>query len=366
VIVARLFSTHEEFAEFSTRNTSLSSVPAAFFSASLNAIVLYDDENDIYLRQTVFHECSHQFLNRYAHDVPKWLNEGLAEYFEGWRISAEGKLLEKRVSLFDLHLLQDALRRGKGLPLETLVAMEPGTFTEFRKSFPDLDPYLHYATSWGFVYASLDGANAEDRERILRCLSDLNRTSHSDAYRGVDWSAIQARFERTILALKAGPRDALDHVLLARGFLRSREWQRALEHYESARKADPKMRGTAYWIGYLYKWKGEAAKAVEWLERAREEAPADPSPIYQLARIVGGIDRQNLAGDPARGLALAQEASKAAGGDDPFYLFFVAECQAHAGDRTKALVTARKALKLVDEEGRAGYEKRFAELEKRR
>ena len=68
--------------------------PLAYFSPSLNAIVLFNDEANVTLRQTLFHETSHQFLERYTSDAPKWLNEGLAEYFEGWRMSPEGKLLE--------------------------------------------------------------------------------------------------------------------------------------------------------------------------------------------------------------------------------------------------------------------------------
>ena len=365
VIVARLFATQAEFAEFWRRSRS-GDVPAAYFSADLNAIVLYADEGDVYLRQTVFHECSHQFLNRYVHDAPSWLNEGLAEYFEGWRISAEGKLLEKRPSLYDLLLLQRALRNGKGLPLEELVGMPGATFRSFGEEYPDRDPYLHYATAWGLVYASLHGGHEPDRERLIALLKDLNRKPRSDAFEGVDWRALQARFERTILALRAEPRDALDHVLVARGHLRGRDGRAAVEHYRAARAADPALRGVAYWLGLAYKLVGDRDAAVDELELARRESPKDPAPVYQLARIASGVDGFALRAEPERALRLAEQASDLAGGADPGLLMFLAERHLATGARKQGLVVARRAVQLADDASRPAYQERLEALERAR
>ena len=70
-LVARLFNTYEEYKTHYIRNHTGEYAPKAYFSSSLNAIVLYNDEGDITLRQTLFHECSHQYLNRYTSDAPR-------------------------------------------------------------------------------------------------------------------------------------------------------------------------------------------------------------------------------------------------------------------------------------------------------
>jgi hypothetical protein len=155
-LVARLFDTREEFETQYKRTMGGDDPPLAYYAPSLNAIVLYNDEADVTLRQTLFHESSHQYLSRYTADAPKWLNEGLAEYFEGWRMSPEGKRIEKRVNLFDLKVLQDCTRAGKSLAPRELAAFDAKQFDDWKKLRPDLHPYLHYVTSWGIVYFSLE------------------------------------------------------------------------------------------------------------------------------------------------------------------------------------------------------------------
>src|SRR6185436_1662285 len=53
-LAARLFNTREEFEQYYLRTNNDESVPKAYFSSALNAIVLYNDEADITLRQTLF------------------------------------------------------------------------------------------------------------------------------------------------------------------------------------------------------------------------------------------------------------------------------------------------------------------------
>src|SRR5262249_13950419 len=172
---ARLFNTREEFEKFYHLTTKEGDPPLAYFSPSLNSIVLYNDEADVTLRQTLFHECQHQYLSRYTSDAPKWLNEGLSEYFEGWRMSPEGKVVEKRVNLVDLKLLQDCLKSGKSLAPKELASWDAQHFDDYKKDHPDLHPYLHYVTSWGMVYFSLElSQDPSDRKRLVDYLKGLN------------------------------------------------------------------------------------------------------------------------------------------------------------------------------------------------
>ena len=362
-LVARLFDTYEEYEAQFKRNHE-GDAPLAYFSGSLNAIVLFNDEADITLRQTLFHECSHQYLYRYTSDAPKWLSEGLAEYFEGWRMTGEGKLVEKRANLYDLKLLQDALRAGKSLAPRELVATTAEQFDSFAEDHPDLDPYLHYATSWSLVYFSLDlSDDKKDRRRVVDYLDDLCAKGTSADFEIEDWDAFEARWKQTILGLEAKPVDAVDHLLLAAGYQQSQEFEQAATLYQGAFEKDAALTGALYGVGYCKKRMGEYDDALLWLEKARKADPKDPSVPYQMARIALGYDKEDAPSDPKQALALAEEASKLAGGKAPQFLELVAVCHAAAGDSGAAQRTINKILKLVeDDDERAYYEELAKEL----
>lgn len=365
-LVARLFDTYEEYETHYRRTTSEQDPPLAYFSPSLNAIVLYNDEADLTLRQTLFHESAHQYLNRFTSDAPKWLNEGLSEYFEGWRMSPEGKLVEKRVNLFDLKLLQDCLKAEKALAPRALAAFDHQQFNDFRKNNPGLHPYLHYVSAWGMVYFSLElSSEPRDRERIVAYLRALNDKGASARFHVEDWDDFETRWKAALLGLEAVPVDAVDFVLLASGYRQSGDYAEATKLYEAALAKDPKTPRGAYLVGSAKKRMGDYAGALEWLEKARAAEPADPSAPYLMARILLGIDRKGSKKeetDPVRALALAQEASKLAGGDSPQMLELLARCQAANGDASAAEKTVKKILKLVEEEEKPYYEQLAAEL----
>jgi tetratricopeptide (TPR) repeat protein len=365
MLAARLFDTYEEYEQHYRRTNKDEDPPLAYFSPSMNSIVLYNDEADVTLRQTLFHECQHQYLNRYAGtNAPKWLNEGLSEYFEGWRMSPEGKLVEKRVNLFDLQLLQRCLEAGKSLAPKDLASFDPLQFNDFRKNHPELHPYLHYVTAWGMVYYSLELSSVPaDRERIVGYLRALNDKGARATFEMDDWRAFEKRWEAAILGLEAKPVDAIDHILLAAGHRENREWKEAVELYKAAHEKDAQAPGVLYGLGYCLKRMGEYDEAKQWFEKARAAEPANPSILYMLARIELGIDMKDGPSDPAKALALAEAASKLAGGESPGYLELVARCQARGGDGAGAVKTVKRILKLVEEDSaKAYYEKLAAEL----
>jgi tetratricopeptide (TPR) repeat protein len=362
-LAARLFNTFEEYDQHYRRTLQDEDPPLAYFSPSLNAIVLYNDEADVTLRQTLFHESSHQYLNRYTNDAPKWLNEGLSEYFEGWRMTSDGKLVEKRVNLYDLKLLQDCLKAGKHLAPATLAGFDAEAFNDFKKNHPTLHPYLHYVTAWGMVYFSLELSEVPaDRERIVGYLRALNAKGPRATFEMDDWNAFEERWKAGILALAPEPKDVVDHILLAVGHRQSREWKEAAALYQKAYELDPKAPGALYWLGYCYKRLGDYGAAMQWLEKARAAEPANASVPYLMARIVLGIDlndEKKRKSDPVKALALAEEASKLAGGESPGYLELVARCQAMAGDPAAAGKTVKRILKLVEEDADKAYYERF-------
>jgi len=359
---ARLFNTHEEYEKYYRLTTKDDDPPLAYFSPSLNAIVLYNDEADVTLRQTLFHESSHQYLSRYTSDAPKWLNEGLSEYFEGWRMSPEGTLVEKRVNLFDLKLLQDCLRSGQSLAPKDLAGYDAAHFDDFRKNHPELHPYLHYVTAWGMVYFSLElSKDPADRMRLVNYLKALNAKGPRATFEMDDWKAFEQRWKTAILALEAKPVDMIDHILLAQGHRENKEWKEAAELYQAAYELDPKAPGALFWLGYCYVRQGKIDEAMQWLEKARAAEPANASVPFLMARIYLEVDTKNHPGDPAKALELAQTASKLAGGNSPDHLELVARCQAKGGDTAAASKTVKRILKLVEEDADKTY---YENLEK--
>jgi tetratricopeptide (TPR) repeat protein len=363
-IVARLFRTFDEYAEF--RNRDVGEKPwAAYFSASLNAIVLYDDAADTSLKHTLFHECQHQYLARYTTSAPRWLNEGLAEYFEGWRVPDEGAL-EPRPVLYDLIVLQGALKRNQAIPLQTLMNLPSDDFIDFAKKFPDKHPSLHYATSWGIVYYFLALAPEGDRPSLRAYLGALNQKgAKGDRARlELDWTTFEDRWKRAILALEPACDSVEDFLDVAAGYRSDSQWKEACEAYASAIKKDGNRKGLRYWLGYCRKRTGDYSAATKSLEEARAEDGKDPRPSYLLARIASGLDQQRAKVDAPRALELAREALKRAGGEDPHYMAFVARCQALNGDTREAIATMTRVMALVDKDDRASYESMLQEIKK--
>lgn len=363
--VVRIFSQYEDYESFALRTTSMDSAPAAFFSPSLNGIVAYHDDTDPFIRQVLFHEMSHQYINRYSSAVPKWANEGLAEYFEGWSLTPEGELIEKRPPFYDLLVVQKAWKPKKKskrtstddekpvepLGLRELVEMEPKVFMNFPSEYPEHHRYLHYSTSWSLVYYFLEGPNEEDRQLFLDYLHNLNENNDRAGLIPVeDWDALEARWKEFMLSLEIEPESADDYQILASSHRQDLDYRQACEAYEKVLELRPETVGIHYWLGYCYKRRAKYDEATKHLELAIVEDEEDPRPLYQLSRIIGRFDRTEEQGDVVKALELAIAASKCRGDKSAFYLTFVARCHYWSGDTKNAKRTMRKVLKLLKDE----------------
>ncbi len=368
-IKIRLFASHEEFEEFYQRTTSNpGATPLAYFSPSLNSVVMYDDEEDVALRAVVFHECSHQFLNRYTYDAPSWLNEGLAEYFEGWKV-VEGVSGTTRPHLFDMLLVRAAIAADQYLTPEELVTMPSADFRAFRSHRGDKHPYLHYATAWSVVYYLLESGHEDDRAILVRYLRDLNAKGSSARFEVEDWDRLTERWKAFLARLDAQPTDAIDHFLIASSQREGQQWKEAIAGFEAALQADPKLPAAAYWLGYCLKRAGSYARAITVLEEVARSDPADPRPQYWLARLHLGLDRAadrvKHATDPERALAHARAASAIHDGKNPLYAWLEAECLLALGRGKEATALARKLPKLAEDDDRERWEELSDEIRER-
>jgi len=189
----------------------------AYYSPSEVRVAAYDPRSEgrplSTLWSTLFHEASHQFVDLVAaDDVPAWLNEGTASYFEGARIRADGRVETNLVPRGRLEGLVEVLRSGTPTVREVIEFPGPGSY-----------PGEYYSVGWGLVYFL---RNYED-EKLSRPYLPLYEKMLASYRKGGGEPAL-ARFERLFVEEAAQPGVASLEDLEAR----FRDWVVDLEARE--------------------------------------------------------------------------------------------------------------------------------------
>jgi hypothetical protein len=103
----------------------------------------------------LFHEAFHAYLQNYVypeadHDVPRWLNEGLAQVFEGGQLESGSLRLDAPDSA-RLKSLQDDLRGPQPLPLSDVLTADEGHFLVSHQG-AEKASQRYYLYAWGLAY----------------------------------------------------------------------------------------------------------------------------------------------------------------------------------------------------------------------
>ena len=159
-------------------------------------LVTYQDPN---LWRVLAHEGFHQFIGyELGSQVPMWLNEGTAQYFETSSITGS-HFNVGQISRTKLLYAQALILNKKAPPLAQLVTWDRATFYA--------NANVAYPTSWALVYYLLNSNNDRyEQSRFRRYLQDLKfgydsvRSLQKEF--GSDASRWQADFEDYILHLK--------------------------------------------------------------------------------------------------------------------------------------------------------------------
>lgn len=159
------------------------------FSPELAQLLFWNVVDRAEFVQTARHESVHQYLNALVAEVPLWLNEGLAQYFE--TIAREkGRLAAGAVKTDARDLLRSLPPAAPWLPLEKLFEMERDHF--YGPSAP-----IWYAYSWAVVHALAHGA-PKDRAIFDGLLQRLARgvdgaVAVRESFQDVDLDALLER-----------------------------------------------------------------------------------------------------------------------------------------------------------------------------
>lgn len=103
----------------------------------------------------LYHEAFHAYLDQWVfptekHQVPRWLNEGLAQLFENAFVEIDelriGRIDEKRLAA-----IQDAVRQGRFMTIRELVQAPTQQFM-VRHSADSFEADRHYQASWALAH----------------------------------------------------------------------------------------------------------------------------------------------------------------------------------------------------------------------
>jgi len=246
---------------------------------------------------TLFHEAAHQFVSL-ATNAVGWLNEGLACFFEGCRIQANGTVLVNRPADGRLFSLADRMDHGwmrdaaDGIdpkdPSKSNPPKAPGFRILIENDYAWGPPW--YAPTWGLVYFLYNFQDPVDGRFVYR---DAFR-EYVDTSGGRTGKKAVENFEKVVLAhptplTKSLRKDQESEIALPstvdevddlwkRWILALRDQQRG-----SAQTERPYLA----WAGYAIERKDLDA-AAEHLEKGLHEQPRDVELMVAFADLLAG------------------------------------------------------------------------------
>lgn len=128
-----------------------------FFSFPKRELQLYDDlENPEEARDTLQHEANHllTYLIEPKFEYPRWLNEGMAEYFGAAEIDDKGKIHLGGLQYSRIASLRSDRTNKNVIPLRSVLLATPAEYG-----------FRHYAYGWSFVHFLME---SEDYGKSFR------------------------------------------------------------------------------------------------------------------------------------------------------------------------------------------------------
>ena len=129
-----------------------------------DAYIIASDERIPANRETFAHELTHQLIGELLPPLPRWLNEGLACYFESLRFREDANSDDANAQLIVLGEKGDIRNAAERMKVQALFRWG-GVFREDPRTLP-----AYYYTSWLFVHDLMQAHEAQlaDLQRRLR------------------------------------------------------------------------------------------------------------------------------------------------------------------------------------------------------
>lgn len=159
-----LWESDADFKDYQRRISKSSRSPKGFYSISRQELVVNKSRPD-YLK-TLAHEAQHLLIRRDRFRPPKWLNEGLSEYFEEMAVESSGERVIVEQS-WRSERLQQWLAAGELPPLSQFLNRSSAEWKLQDKKIP----YLSQTLSWGLAYFLMQ--NPQGRTALIHTIKDL-------------------------------------------------------------------------------------------------------------------------------------------------------------------------------------------------
>jgi tetratricopeptide (TPR) repeat protein len=302
VLPVKVFAERAEFKKYCVDggDRGMSEHAAGFFDPAKKEIVLFwsDDPEDVL--STLYHEVTHYFTSLYAnrHNLPTWMDEGLAVYFETAEFK-NGRLETGQIPYGRLLDLQEAIKENRNHKLSQLVK-----FDSYGENGYNL---LAYAEGWSLVYFFATSAGGKNAKLFLAYMEELKKGRNPEQafQRAFTVSPDQIEPAWKKFVMEIGMKSARGHFERALAKFYKREYDEALKYCDEAIKIDPRHNKALHLRGMLLYWLKRPGDAFDALTAATTADPKEPRSFYYLART---CELLNMSGDK-RGNEQAQEAA---------------------------------------------------------
>jgi tetratricopeptide (TPR) repeat protein len=248
---------------------------------------------------TLFHEAAHQYVSL-ATNAAGWLNEGLASFFEGSRLLANGTVRTNLPANHRLFPLAERMERGwmvsatdgaaPGDP--TVVPPKAPTFRIVLENAYEWGP-AWYEPTWGVVYFLYNFQDPRDGRFLYRKAF----REYVDKSGGLLGETAVEVFEETVLARASDPTPGIKSSLTlptSVGQLDEtwKEWILKLRDEQSGRLKF--LRPWKEWATFAIQ-RGDADTALEFFEKGLDAAPEDPQLLIAFGTFLAGEKREDRA-----------------------------------------------------------------------
>ncbi|PKL76414.1 MAG: hypothetical protein CVV27_10365 [Candidatus Melainabacteria bacterium HGW-Melainabacteria-1] len=159
-LTVQLFCSEASYRAYGKSTGSDASSDTGYYSLERREMVVYSKYGLEKSLQTIYHEASHAILRAHPGPYPKWLNEGLAEYFEGG-VPVPGALVVAPQQVKE-NRVQSLLQSGRLPALANYLSLTNQDWQLANRPEP-----LSSTIGWSLVYYLMESSTGRDMVKQL-------------------------------------------------------------------------------------------------------------------------------------------------------------------------------------------------------
>jgi hypothetical protein len=170
----RIFAHRRNFRQWGRKNVfGFHRYREHIYSYLYREIIAYSLGNPELFRRKIAHEFFHDFAEHYCGPVSPWLNEGLAEYFEGGHV-VRGRFRKIEANREWYPHLRPLLASGSPFDLKGLMATSADDF------YGD-GSERRYALSWALIYTLVHSGHGRRKPLLIKAFQKLRKGGGTEA-----------------------------------------------------------------------------------------------------------------------------------------------------------------------------------------